>query len=148
MDKHIDGHCHCGKIKYEADINPAHVVVCHCTDCQTLSGSAFRVVVPTIAGSFRLLEGDLKTYVKISENGNPREQTFCGECGSPIYAANPGPQPKVVSLRVGTIRQPAELAPSLQIWHRSSLPWLDRYASIDKMATQPNFEANGGFGLD
>jgi hypothetical protein len=40
----IAGSCHYGAIKYEADIDPAQVCICHCTGCQTLSGSAFRTV--------------------------------------------------------------------------------------------------------
>ena len=82
----IDGACHCGQIRYEAEVDPAKVVICHCTDCQTLSGSAFRTVVPSEANSFRLLAGKPKVYVKTGESGNKREQTFCGDCGSPIYA--------------------------------------------------------------
>ena len=27
----IDGQCHCGKITYEAEIDPEAVSVCHCT---------------------------------------------------------------------------------------------------------------------
>src|SRR4029450_12628237 len=38
----IDRGCHCGKIRYAAEVDPGKVVICHCTDCQTLSGSAFR----------------------------------------------------------------------------------------------------------
>ena len=141
----VDGACHCGNVKYEADVNPSHVVICHCTDCQALSGTAFRVVVATSAGSFRLIQGELKIYTKIGESGNPREQTFCGNCGSPIYSAPPGPQPKVVSLRIGTIRQRAKLIPSHQYWHRSSFPWLPSLPDIDKTVTQPVFDERGGF---
>ncbi len=81
----IDGACHCGHIRYEAEVDPAKVVICHCTDCQTLSGSAFRTVVPTEENSFRLLAGTPKVYVKTGESGNKREQTFCADCGSPIF---------------------------------------------------------------
>ena len=42
----IDGACHCGYISYLAEIDPEKAGLCHCTDCQTLSGSAFRVSVP------------------------------------------------------------------------------------------------------
>jgi hypothetical protein len=35
----IDGGCHCGYIAYEAETDPAEARICHCTDCQTLSGS-------------------------------------------------------------------------------------------------------------
>jgi hypothetical protein len=54
----IDGSCHCGRIRYEAEIDPFTVVICHCTDCQTLPGSAFRTVVPSKEGTFRLLSGE------------------------------------------------------------------------------------------
>jgi hypothetical protein len=35
----IDGRWHCGAITYEAEIDPDMVALCHCTDCQTWSGS-------------------------------------------------------------------------------------------------------------
>ena len=60
----IDGRCHCGAITYEAEIDPSKVIVCHCADCQTLSGSAFRVSVPAEGDSFRFLSGRPTVYVK------------------------------------------------------------------------------------
>lgn len=60
----IDGACHCGDIRYEAEVDPAAVAICHCTDCQTLSGSAFRTVVPARRSDFRLLAGQPKAYLK------------------------------------------------------------------------------------
>ena len=65
----IDGRCHCGYISYEAEIDPDTVAICNCTDCQSLSGSAFRTVVPTKKGSFKLLSGELKVYVKTERVG-------------------------------------------------------------------------------
>jgi len=41
----VSGRCYCGQISFEAEIQPDKVRVCHCTDCQTLSGSAFRTNV-------------------------------------------------------------------------------------------------------
>jgi hypothetical protein len=38
-------HCQCGYIIYEAEIDPEKLMIRHCSDCQTLSGSAFRPVV-------------------------------------------------------------------------------------------------------
>src|SRR6516164_2510748 len=38
----IDGRCHCGEITFEGEVDPDALNICHCTDCQTLSGSAFR----------------------------------------------------------------------------------------------------------
>jgi hypothetical protein len=120
----IDGACHCGRIAYEAELQPDAVMVCHCTDCQTLSGSAFRTVALTVPGGYRLLSGEPRIYVKVAESGRRRQQAFCGDCGSPLYATSEGPEPKVHSVRLGTCRQRAELRPRQQIWHRSALPWL------------------------
>lgn len=101
----VDGRCHCGNITFEAEIDPATVAICHCTDCQTLSGTAFRTIVKATEGSFRLLSSTLKVYVTTAESGNRREHTFCPNCGTPIYSRLVAEGPTVVSLRVGAIRQ-------------------------------------------
>lgn len=51
---HIDGQCHCGHVRYEAEIDPSRVSICHCTDCQRLTGSAFRVTAITPTANVRL----------------------------------------------------------------------------------------------
>lgn len=119
---HITGGCHCGNIRYEAEIDPAMVGICHCADCQVLSGTAFRVVAQAKKEDFHLT-GTPKIYVKVAESGNRRAQAFCPECGTPLYATA-AEDPKVYGIRVGTSHQRAELAPKREIWCRSALPWL------------------------
>lgn len=34
----VHGRCHCGAIAYEAEVEPGNVNICHCRDCQTLTG--------------------------------------------------------------------------------------------------------------
>ena len=132
----IDGRCHCGFVTYEAEIDPEKVMICHCTDCQTLSGSAFRTVALTREGGFNLLSGEVKTYVKIGGSGARRPQAFCPECGSPIYATSEGDGPKVYGIRLGTSRQRHELVPRAQIWCRAAQPWLGDIGTIRKVETQ------------
>jgi hypothetical protein len=50
----IVGQCYCGQVSFEAEIQADKVRVCHCVDCQTLSGSAFRTNVPVAQGTFVL----------------------------------------------------------------------------------------------
>lgn len=119
----IDGGCHCGAIRYEAEIDPEKVTICHCTDCQTLSGSAFRTVVPAPQEGFRLLAGKPRVYVKTAESGNKRTQTFCGDCGTPIYSSPVSGSFPAYSLRVGTIRQRAQLRPRIECFRKSALDW-------------------------
>ncbi|MDJ0957674.1 MAG: GFA family protein [Arenicellales bacterium] len=120
----IDGSCHCGAITYEAELEPEAVGICHCTDCQALSASAFRTIGLVKAGAFRLLTGAPKIYVKTGDSGNRREQAFCDNCGSGIYAASVGDDPKAHNIRMGTVCQRAQFPPRFQVWCRSAQPWL------------------------
>ncbi len=126
----IDGGCHCGHITYWAEIDPDKVIICHCTDCQTLSGSAYRSVAFAKDGSFELLSGALKTYIKIADSGNQRAQAFCPECGTPIYSGSPGDNPKNVCIRVGSCHQRHELQPKIRFWCGSARTWSDDISGL------------------
>lgn len=125
----IDGRCHCGGISFEAEADPGAVTVCHCTDCQRLTGSAFRANVRVPAASFVLRGGPPKSYIKTADSGNKRRHAFCGDCGTPVYACAVE-NPESYSLRLGTITQRAAFAPRRQIWRRSALPWVDGIAAV------------------
>ena len=119
----VEGQCHCGQIAYEAEVDPEKVSICHCTDCQVLTGTAYRVSVPAAAADFHLKSGKLKSYLKTTaDSGNPRLQAFCPDCGTPIYASAPE-KPTAYTLRVGAIKQRDKLPPKRQIWCRSALSW-------------------------
>ena len=126
------GSCHCGYITFEAEADPDKVTVCHCTDCQTSTGSAFRTNVPVAGNAFRMLSGEPTIYVKTTaDSGNPRAQAFCPKCGSPIYSTTPGDGPKQsYMVRVGTLRERGQLSPKMQNWFRSAQPWVTALASL------------------
>jgi hypothetical protein len=79
----VDGCCHCGRITFEAEVDPDKVLICHCTDCQTLSGGAFRTVVRVPANAFRLLSGKPKVYVKQADSGNRFAKLFATNAAVP-----------------------------------------------------------------
>ncbi len=118
----IDGHCHCGQITFQAEVEPGTVRICHCTDCQMLSGTAYRTAIAAPAESF-VLRGTPKTYVKTADSGGQRVHAFCPNCGTPVYSAAVGETPSY-TLRVGTIRQRRALGPpNRQIWCGSAQAW-------------------------
>jgi hypothetical protein len=127
----IDGACACGAIRIEGEADPEKTQICHCTDCQTGTGSAFRVSVPVPGASFRM-SGQPTSYVKTTaDSGNPRVQAFCPRCGSPIYSTSPGEGTQAsYMVRVGILRQRREFMPKKQNWFRSSLPWLGGLGAI------------------
>jgi hypothetical protein len=110
-------------------VDPDRVTICHCTDCQSLTGSAYRVSVPTLAGDFHMLRGTPATYVKTGESGAKRVHGFCATCGSPIYSRAMD-NPTTYGLRVGGMEERRELPARKQIWCRSALGWTANIAGL------------------
>ena len=129
----VDGSCHCGKVTYEAEIDPDQVVICHCTDCQTFSGAPYRVSVFGVAAeNFRRLEGAAKIYTKIGGSGKKVLVAFCGDCGTALYSTKndtEGP----FNLRLGAISQREKLTPKMQGFCRSAVAWATNIADIHKV---------------
>ena len=133
----VDGRCHCGAIAYEAEVDPAGVGICHCHDCQRLTGSAFRANVSAPAEGFRLLRGTPKHYVKTADSGARRNHAFCGDCGGPVYACAVE-DPQSYSLRIGALNQRDQLmTPARQIWTKRRLAWVTRLADVPEIEGQP-----------
>jgi hypothetical protein len=133
----IDGACHCGAIKIEGEADPEKTQICHCTDCQTITGTAFRVSIQVPGSAFRMT-GKPSIYLKTTaDSGAPRVQAFCGTCSSPIYSttAGDGVQPSY-TVRVGILRQRDRLIPRRQSWFRSARSWLSELGSIPKNEKQ------------
>jgi hypothetical protein len=124
----IDGQCHCGAIRYEGEVDPSRVIVCHCPDCQTMSGAPYRVNVPVLTANLRL-EGEPARYVKTGGSGEAVITTFCGTCGTPLYSCK-GDAPAFVFLRTGSVRQRAELTPTAQGFCGSAMPWSGDLSAI------------------
>jgi hypothetical protein len=70
----IDGGCHCGFITYEGEADPETATICHCADCQQLSGSAFRTAVPVKSH----LPDRYRGARDLPEDGGQRQQAATG----------------------------------------------------------------------
>jgi hypothetical protein len=133
----IDGGCSCGAIKIEGEADPEKTQICHCTDCQTSTGTAFRVSIPVPGATFKMT-GQPTIYVKTTaDSGKPRVQAFCGSCASPIYSTTPGEgvQPSY-TVRVGILRQRDQLTPRRQNWFRSARSWVLNLDAVPKNEKQ------------
>ena len=88
----IEGGCLCGKVRYSADAEPIFVGVCHCTNCQKGTGTAFNVVVALSKPAVRV-QGTLKTFAGHGDTGKATYRRFCPECASPVIVSAIVPSP-------------------------------------------------------
>ncbi|MEM7293328.1 MAG: GFA family protein [Pseudomonadota bacterium] len=121
----ITGGCHCGNVAYRASGSTKNALICHCTDCQVMSGTVYRTVMFVDESNFELLRGELKLYVKTADDGNRRAMMFCDNCGCHIYATNVDRSaPRTFGVRLGTSDQRHKIIPRTEVWEQSKLAWL------------------------
>lgn len=126
----IDGQCHCGFVTYEAEIDPDAVLICHCTDCQRLTGSPYRVTVRAPRQAVHLTGNPPKIYTKTAQSGRQRLLSFCPECGTPLFSSGIGDAAETWGIRWGSINQRSALKPARQIWCSSAADWVGETAAL------------------
>jgi len=116
------GGCECGAIRYRIGSEPVAIYACHCTICQTQSGSAFGMAMRVPKEHFHLTKGELKTFVRTAESGQTFTNSFCADCGTRIHH-RPDRFPDQISLKSGTLDDTSWVKPSHHLFMRSAVPW-------------------------
>ncbi|MEM8694592.1 MAG: GFA family protein [Pseudomonadota bacterium] len=120
----IEGGCLCGAVRYtvNAEAMP-NCYACHCTDCQTQSGSALGLQMPLFAPMLTV-EGELREGERETLDGIAVSYWACAQCGNRIYAENSA-RAGIVVLRAGTLDDSNTLVPRAHLWVKSKQPWVD-----------------------
>ena len=130
------GGCLCGAIRFRAGRDPSRTVVCHCTFCQRLTGSAF-AVWPVFAETEVALRGEHSRYEHRSdESGRWIHLFFCPRCGTTIYSRWQEDKGELALLG-GTFDETGWISVSRHVWTRSKQPWVvipDGHAHFAKSA--------------
>ncbi len=130
------GGCMCGKVRYRSEADPMAFVLCHCRECQYVSGGAAAsvVVVPTAALS--LTQGAVKGYSSVGENGKGVTRQFCPDCGTPMFSVLES-NPDIKVLKAGTMDDASGLKPAMTLWTHSAQPWAHVDPGIPSFDKQP-----------
>jgi hypothetical protein len=127
----VDGGCHCGRVTYEAEIDLEKVVICHCEDCKSFSGSEFRGAAPALW--FKLTGEAPHRYLKTAASGHVNAMLLCPNCGSHVCSTGSEPDSKFFGVRWGTTRQRAQIKPVANIFCRSAHDWVWDISSLPRM---------------
>ncbi|HUN45998.1 MAG TPA: GFA family protein [Stellaceae bacterium] len=135
MANSFDGGCACGAVRYRMSSAPMFVHCCHCLDCQRQTGSAFVLNALIEADRVTLLKGEPKAVPVPTDSGKPHRIFRCPSCETAVWSEYGGAGPVIRFVRVGTLDNPAALAPDVHIYTRSKQPWVTLPAAV------PAFEA-------
>jgi len=120
------GGCACGQVRYRMKAAPMIVHCCHCSWCQTQTGSAFAVNALIEAENVELLTGEVEEIATPSPSGKGQTIARCPTCRVALWSNYDmgGLRGRVRFVRVGTLDDPAQVPPDVHIFTTTKLPWV------------------------
>ncbi|KAF2099223.1 hypothetical protein NA57DRAFT_76452 [Rhizodiscina lignyota] len=117
--------CLCGAVQLSVTGNDKGAVVCHCSNCQRASGSAFLHNYRFTSADLKFTKGEelVREYEdKETKTGNTLYRHFCEKCGSPLYLKNSA-FPGLVVLHCGTMEAEGP-QPSMELFPENKYAWI------------------------
>jgi hypothetical protein len=131
MEIHEAG-CACNSIRYRFTGKPYTVYACHCTRCQSRTGSAFGMTMQVPSDGLELLEG---CPVDVSiKSGGPTFQ-YCEKCRALIFLKS---APDITCIFPGCFDDNSWFKPVANVWVRSAQPWVFLDKNLKSYETQPD----------
>lgn len=115
------------------------MAICHCTECQRRTGSAFGVSAHFPKEQVRI-EGPSKVYVRATNSERKVEFHFCPDCGTSVfwYAEV---RPDHIGIASGTFADPLMPWPTVSIWETTRHPWVTFDHPVDRFTDQSSTPA-------
>ncbi len=132
------GGCACGAVRYKVTGKPISVHACHCTDCQTLSGSAFGLSMVLKRSYMEVTQGEVQLN-DFTASKNRMHRHHCAKCGVALWFSSPGYE-GIIAIKPGTLDDTSGLRPIAHMWYRSAQPWLDVGDDVPVFQEQPSFD--------
>ena len=131
------GGCECKTIRYQHNGEPLTCYTCHCTDCQTSSGSAFGLSMIVNEKDMMVERGELAVSV-LDYDGVNVMRHHCAQCGTTLWLSADS-YPGIVALKPGTFDDTRWFKPVAHLWTRSAQSWVVFDNSIPRYEKQPEF---------
>ncbi|GAB3033763.1 GFA family protein [Bowmanella dokdonensis] len=122
MENTLTGQCLCGQVRFTLRDNFRNFHLCHCKQCQQLTGSAFAANLFTDMGNIEWTQGRdrLTTYRHPSRDFS---HAFCKSCGSALPYINKRNTALVVP--AGSLNDMPKITPQANIFVTEQVCWLE-----------------------
>lgn len=119
----LTGSCLCGGVRFEITALPTLALYCHCTRCQSRTGTSQSAQMRLEGGTFRLLAGEeLLRFWRHPERG--QEKGWCGNCGSHLVSRDPEARFEgKMSVRMSALDGDPPIMPTMRVHTASAASW-------------------------
>ncbi len=129
-----EGGCRCGQVRFRISAPPLVTAVCHCTECQHMTGSAFSLSAAIPTEAFAVTQGE---PVEGGARTPGLSHLHCPHCMSWLFTRMTG-MDMFVNVRATLLDQPGEWAtPFVETFTNEKLPWVTTPAQHSFSALPP-----------
>jgi hypothetical protein len=136
MQKQRAGRCPCGECRFVLTGEPSSIIACHCTNCQSWTGSACIVSVWVPAAALAITKGQPAT----NRIGESVTNYYCGSCMRHLFHEN-STRPGLRYVPAGLFDDTSWIMPCAHLWTRSAQPWIAIPSDVPAYETQPEDES-------
>ena len=115
----LKGGCFCGAVRYEAEGEPWHQTVCHCSICRRTSGAPIVAWFTVKTGDFRIVAGEPARF----RSSGAATRTFCGACGTALTFQSYDHADEI-DVTTCSLDDPERVPPKSHTWRASGLSWV------------------------
>lgn len=120
--KTLSGSCLCGDVTFKCEDQFSQFHLCHCTQCQKVTGSAHVSNLFCAPTNIEWLTGEDKIK-RYQVPGRSLVSSFCGNCGSPVpYVSVSG---KTLLVPAGSLDDAPNITPQDNIFWSEHAPWYE-----------------------
>jgi hypothetical protein len=123
----FEGRCQCGQARYRVAGETIAFFICHCTECQRQSASAFGMALWLRSFSKQVFGGELSAWSRTTPSGKQLVGEFCSRCGTRVFH-QVADQADILSIKPGTLDATLDVEPVAHIWTSSAHSWVQRPA--------------------
>ncbi|KAK3666121.1 hypothetical protein LTR17_008326 [Elasticomyces elasticus] len=133
------GGCFCEAVQYKYEGEAQGKALCHCRDCQKITGSTYSTNLIVPGDKFEVTKGSPKTHTKKADSGNEITSHFCGDCGSTMWRdGKTFGESKVI--KVGSLEDPKafdEAKPAIELFVPERISWVGGIQGASQLKEMP-----------
>ena len=121
MGRRLKGSCQCGEIRYSVEEDFEAFYLCHCSQCQKTTGSAFASNILTSIDNIEWHSGE-ENIVNYQDKARDFSKSFCANCGAGVPYINK--KMTHIVIPAGSLNDAPSSSPKANLFRPESPDWL------------------------
>jgi hypothetical protein len=137
MNNTFRAQCQCGQLAVTFTQAPVAQLICHCRDCQTISGMPYAKAA-FFKAEEQCAQGEFKAIEMTGGSGKPKQYRRCSHCNDFVYATVDA-LTGLLGVAADRLGPPFEFQPMAHVWTSEKAPEVEIPPGVFQFPKAPPF---------